>query len=70
MPPITCSLSPVAVTMMSASSSSPDFSRMPVSVKRLDVVGDDRGAALADRAEQVAVGHEAQPLVPGIVASA
>jgi hypothetical protein len=25
---------PVAVTMMSASSASPDFSRMPVSVKR------------------------------------
>ena len=54
--------------MMSASSSSPDVSPMPVGVNRLDGVGDDRGPALAQRAEQVAVGHHAEPLVPRVVA--
>ena len=34
MSPITLMLKPGAVTMMSASMVSPDFSRMPVSVKR------------------------------------
>ena len=41
---------------------------MPVSVKRVDPVGDDRRVAVAQRAEQVAVGHEAHALVPRVVA--
>ena len=35
----------------------------------LDPVGDDRGAAARDRLEQVAVGDEAEALVPRVVAS-
>ena len=34
----------------------------------LDVIGDDRHAPGIDFAEQIAVRHEAEPLVPGIVA--
>ena len=37
-------------------------------VEALDGVGDDRGAAGADRREQVAVGDQADALVPGLVA--
>ena len=43
---------------------------MPVLVKRLDRIGDDVGLALADGLEQVAVGRQAQPLVPRVVARA
>ena len=39
-----------------------------VARKGVDLVGDDGGTLLADRLEQIAVGHEAEPLVPGIVA--
>ena len=67
MPPSNCSLSPVAVTMISASSSRPDCRRMPASVKLLDLVGDDVRLARLDGAEEVGVGREAQPLVPWIV---
>src|SRR3954454_13598796 len=34
----------------------------------VDLVGDDGGALVADRLEQVAIGHQAQPLLPWIVA--
>ena len=40
----------------------------PVGDEAVDRVGGDRGAAGADRAEQVAVGNEADALVPGVVA--
>ena len=40
----------------------------PLLGERLDAVGHDRRAARADRLEQVAVGHEAQALVPRVVA--
>ena len=58
---------PVAATMMSASSSWPDFSLIPFSVNVVDVIGDDRGLAAADRFEHVVVGHEAEPLLPRLV---
>ena len=58
----------MAVTMMSASSSLPSFSRMPFLVKvSISLVTTEARFSL-DRLEQVAVGHQAQPLVPGIVA--
>ena len=68
MSPITLRLKPVAVTMMSASISSPDFVRMPVSVKVSisSVTIDALPAVIAG--EQVAVGHEGQALLPGPVA--
>ena len=54
--------------MMSASSSLPSFSRMPFLVK-VSICSVTTEARLSrDRLEQVAVGHQAQPLVPGIVA--
>ncbi|OIQ66792.1 hypothetical protein GALL_516340 [mine drainage metagenome] len=34
----------------------------------IDLFGDDRGALLPDGIEQVAVGHQTEPLIPGIVA--
>ena len=40
---------------------------MPVSVNGRDPVGHDRGRAAPQGAEQVAVGHQAQPLVPRVV---
>ena len=53
---------------MSASSSLPDFSLMPfgVNVSIWSVTTEAR--LPLDRLEQVAVGHQAQPLVPRIVA--
>ena len=33
----------------------------------VDAVGDDLGAAVVERFEEVAVGHDAEPLVPGVV---
>ena len=53
--------------MMSASSSLPDFSLMPLAVNVVDVVGDDVGVALLDRLEHVGVGHQAEALIPRIV---
>ena len=41
---------------------------MPVSVSVSMTIGDDRDATVADRLEQVAVGHDAQALVPRVVA--
>ena len=35
--------------------------------ERLDRVGDDLRAAVGERLEQVAVGHQAEPLLPGVV---
>ena len=60
--------SPVAVTTMSASSSSPDSSRTPVSVKVSIRSVTTEARPSPDRLEQVAVGHQAQPLVPRVVA--
>ena len=40
----------------------------PLLGERLDLVGDDRRSALRQRLEQVAVGHQAQALVPRVVA--
>ncbi len=54
--------------MMSASSSLPILQADAVSGEGVDLVGDDGGALVPDRLEQVAVRHQAQPLVPGIVA--
>ena len=65
-PPNAFRLSPVAVTTMSAGSSSPDVSSRPWG-ERVDPVGHDRRVAPADRPEQVSVGHQAQALVPGVV---
>ena len=35
--------------------------------ERVDVVGDHRRASLPDRVEEIAVGHEAEALVPRLV---
>ena len=67
MPPNGCMFRPVAVTMMSASSSRPDASMMPVSVKVSIRSVTTEARAVADRLEQVAVGYHAQPLVPRVV---
>ena len=68
MPPSASRLSPVAVTidvgLELRAGREPD-ARLG---ERLDLVGDDRRAAARDRLEQVAVGHEAQALVPRVVA--
>ena len=68
MSPSTFSLRPVAVTTMSASSSRPDASRMPRSVKRSigSVTTDARPRLIA--LEQVGVGRDAEALVPRVVA--
>ncbi len=58
----------MAVTMMSASSSLPSFRRIPFLGEGVDLAGDDGRAFLPDRPEQVAVRHQAEPLLPGIVA--
>ena len=55
------------MTITSASSSSPDSSSMPRLGEGLDPVGDDLGAAGGDRLEEVAVGDQAEALVPGVV---
>ena len=70
MPPMKSRSSPVAVTMMSASSSAPDRSRMPVSVKVSMWSVTTDGATVADGPEQVAVGDDAEPLVPRVVVRA
>ena len=59
----------MAVTIRSASSSRAGGERDPVLGEASRCVGDDRGVAAADRLEEVAVGHEAEALVPGVVAS-
>ena len=66
MPPIAWSFRPVAVTITSASSSRPSAARCPAR-DPLDVVGDDGGLTAAQGLEEVAVWHEADPLVPGVV---
>ena len=48
----------------------PTASRMPVSVKVSMWSVTTVGAARPDRPEQVAVGHDAQPLVPRVVRAA
>ena len=58
---------PVAVTIRSACSSAPDSSLQALLGERVDAVGDDRRGSVADRLEQVAVGNEAQALVPRVV---
>ena len=68
MSPSTLRLKPVALTTTSASSNSPDVSRMPPSVEALDLIGHHRGLAFADALEQVGVGHEGDALLPGPVA--
>ena len=67
-PPSTCRTSPVAVTMMSASSSLPSFSLMPFLVKVSISLVTTEARLSRIALEQVAVGHQAQPLIPGIVA--
>ena len=68
MPPKASRFSPVAVTMMSASSSLPGLQLDAALGERLDPVGDDRDAAAAELVEQVGVRHDAQALVPRVVA--
>ncbi len=68
MSPSTHRLKPVAVTMMSASSRVPDFSRMPALREALDLVGHHRDLAVGDGLEHVAVRDEGQALLPGAVA--
>ena len=70
MPPRTLSFSPVAVTMRSASSSAPERSWMPFSVKVSMWSVTTEARPLRMRPEEVSVGHEAQALVPRLVASA
>ncbi len=53
------------MTTMSASSSAPERRRMPVSVKVSIWSVTTEAFAPAKGCEEVAVGHEAQPLVPG-----
>jgi hypothetical protein len=53
--------------MMSAGSSRPDAELDARRGEPLDGVGDHLGFPVADGAEQVAVGHYAQPLIPRIV---
>ena len=54
--------------MRSASSSAPGRKLEARLGERLDAVGDDRRAAVPDRLEQVAVRHQAQALIPRVVA--
>ena len=68
MPPRKSRFNPVAVTITSASSSSPDSISIPPSVKVAMRVGGDRDAALGDRPEEVAVGGRAGTLLPRVVA--
>jgi hypothetical protein len=68
MPPITSSSRPVAETMMSAAISSPLARRTPHAVRRAICAGHDPRRTAAQGLEKVAVGHQAQALVPGVVA--
>ena len=68
MPPSASRLSPVAVTIRSASSSAPDAKLMPVSVNVSMWSVTIEARPVADRLEQIAVGHEAEALVPRVVA--
>ena len=68
MPPQESILSPVAVTMMSAGSSFPDSSRMPCFGEPGDLIRHDRDASRFDCLEQVGIGHQADPLVPRLIA--
>ena len=68
MPPRKSTLSPVAVTITSASSSLAGLELDPPLGEGLDPVGDDLGLAPAQRLEEVAVGDQAHALVPGVVA--
>ena len=65
MPPNSRRFSPVAVMITSASSCAPD--QRPGRGERLDVIGHDLGLPGAERVEEVAVGGQAQPLVPRVV---
>jgi hypothetical protein len=67
MSPSAFSCRPVAVTTMSAASSLPGLQAHAGGGEGLDVVGDHRRTAVAQHLEQVAVGHHAQALVPGLV---
>ena len=58
MSPNTDRLKPVALTTMSASSTSPEETWTPFSVNSVDRVGDDRDLALAHPLEEVAVRHD------------
>ena len=62
--------SPVAVTTMSASSSAPEPRRRPVSVKVSIWSVTTEACAVTERLEQVAVGDQAESLVPRVVARA
>ena len=55
------------MTMMSASSSAPDFSLMPCSVNVSMWSVDDRRRPRAKRLVEVAVGDDAEALVPRVV---
>ena len=68
MPPRKSRLRPVAVTTTSASSSRAGLELDPALGEGLDAVGDDLGAAVGERLEEVGVGDQAEPLVPGVVA--
>ena len=68
MPPRKSNSSPVAVTMMSASSSRPEVSRSPLSVKR-SIRSVTTDAAPAEMAlKRSPFGDGAEALVPGVVA--
>ena len=57
----------MAVTTTSAGSSLARGQPDAVLLEAVDLAGHDRGAAGLDRLEEVAVGHQAQPLVPRVV---
>ena len=52
---------------MSASMRRPEFQDDAGPVEVVDVIGDHLGAAVADCGEHVAVGYQAEPLIPGVV---
>ncbi len=58
----------MAVTITSASSSSPESSSIPLSVKVSIVSVTTEALPSRDRLEEVAVGDQAHALVPGVVA--
>ena len=67
MPPKISSTSPVAVTMMSASSSAAGLELNAIFREGLDLIRLYAGTALANGDEQIGVGNKAQTLFPWVV---
>ena len=68
MPPRKSRLRPVAVIDDVGLQLAARLELDPALGEGLDPVGDDLGAAVADRPEEVGVGDQAEALVPGVVA--